>query len=55
MIKKSEFHKSYNGHKDQLDYFIEHFDEIGTPFGNQDRNSLKFDLYTQVLFTNMTS
>lgn len=50
MIKKSEFHKSYNGHKDQLDYFIEHFDEIGTPFGNQDRNSLKlFELNNKTL------
>lgn len=38
---KSKIVKAYQKHKASINHFIYNFDSTGTPFGNQDRNSLK--------------
>ncbi|MGB5417220.1 Kdo domain containing protein [Algibacter sp.] len=41
MNKKKQIQKEFSNQVDKLDDFILNFDTKGTPFGNQDRNSLK--------------
>lgn len=44
-MKRCAIHEDFKEQKPQLDNFINNFDTLGQPFGNQDRNSLKlFDL-----------
>ncbi|GAB4160749.1 MAG: lipopolysaccharide kinase InaA family protein [Winogradskyella sp.] len=45
MIEKKQIHQDYIGSKKLIDTMISNFGVSGTPFGNQDRNSLRlFDL-----------
>lgn len=41
MIERKKIYKDYAESKKEIDAMVSNFDSTGTPFGNQDRNSLK--------------